>query len=42
MRSVVNFGRITLSVHHICLQHIRCDAAHNMGLSVSADPCLQM
>jgi len=41
---VVNFGRkfITLSVHLICLQHVRRDAACHMGLSVTADPCLQV
>ena len=28
-----------MSVHIICLQQIRCDAACRMGLSVVADPC---
>jgi len=30
---------ITLSVHIICLQHIRSDAAWSAGLSATADPC---
>jgi len=30
---------ITLSVHLICLQHVRRDAARRAGLQVTADPC---
>jgi len=30
---------ITLSIHLICLQHVRHDAAHRTGLSATADSC---
>jgi len=38
------FGRkfITLSVHVICLQHIRPDEARRAGLSATADLCLSL
>ena len=36
-RSVHKF--ITVSVHHICFQHVRRDAARRAGLSATADPC---
>jgi len=31
---------MTLSIHLICLQHIRRDVAHRAGLSLTADHCL--
>jgi len=36
------FGRkfITLSVHLVCLQHVRRDAARGAGFSETADPCV--
>ena len=38
-RSVVNLARFsTLSVHVICLQHVRRDAARRAGLSATANP----
>jgi len=42
MRSVVNLVQsqvYQLSVHFICLQHVRCNAARRAGLSATADPC---
>ena len=31
---------ITLSVHLICLQHVRRDAARRADLLATADPCI--
>jgi len=31
---------ITLSVHLICLQRVRYDAARRAGMSATADPCV--
>jgi len=33
---------ITLSVHLICLQHVRRDAARRVGLSAAAGPCFRL
>jgi len=31
-----------MSVHLICLQHVRRDAARRAGLSATADPCRRL
>jgi len=43
-RSLVNlvWSQVnTLSVHLICLQHVRRDPARRAGLSATADPCIK-